>query len=630
VPFPESIHALIAARLDTLPLERKALLQDAAVLGKVFWAGAVGAMDDRDSHDVERALHELTRKELVRPSRRSSMEGETEYGFWHLLVRDVAYQQIPRAERASKHVAACDWLEARAGERVEDLAEVLAYHSGEALALAEATGDSTLQSQIAPRAARYALLAGERALGLDATRALDLLDRAKALTPEEDPGFPLVLVRWAAAAREAGRLREAAEAIEEAIGRFDALGDMLHAGEALARLCAIRWSLGEPDSITIAERGVMLLEPTPGPELVDALSKAASNHFVSGRYAAALETADRALALADQLALAVPGEALGTRGFARCYVGDLGGLADTERALELLVAAGQGRGAATVQHNLACTRWLLEGPAAAVATLEKALVFSTGRGLVESAQVHTASSAVFLVDNGRLDEGLSRAASILPLLRESGNRLFEHDALAGQAVALDERGEDALAPAERALEIARGTHDAAYLAFAAWGAAPALLSAGRIGEARELLGEVADSPGHDHSEYCHHLPRLARAAHTLDDRDLLARLAAGVPDTLPRQQHGLVTVRAIQAELAREHARAAALYADAADRWEQFTEVPEQAHGLLGQGRCLTAVGDPGADVPLRHARALFDHMGARRRVDECDKLIARASKLIS
>jgi hypothetical protein len=147
------------------------------VLGKVFWAGAVGAMDDRDPHEVERALHELARKELVRPSRQSSMEGETEYGFWHLLVRDVAYQQIPRAGRAAKHLAAADWLETKAGEHVEELA----YHTGEALALAQATGDAALEAEVKPRAAHYALLAGERTLGLDAARALDLLDRAKAL-----------------------------------------------------------------------------------------------------------------------------------------------------------------------------------------------------------------------------------------------------------------------------------------------------------------------------------------------------------------------------------------------------------------------------------------------------------------
>jgi tetratricopeptide (TPR) repeat protein len=403
-----------------------------------------------------------------------------------------------------------------------------------------------------------------------------------------------------------------------------------HAGETLGRLSTARWGLGEPDTIAIAERAVALLEPTPGPELVTALSRVASSQFVSGGYGAAVDTADRALAVASQLDLDAPGDALATRGFSRCYLGDLAGLADTERAFDLLVASGQGRHAATLLHNLACARWFLEGPAPAVATLDEALAFSNGRGLAETAQIHRASRSVFLVDSGRFDEGLAEAASIVPLLRESGNRLFEHDALAGEAVALDERGEDAVDRAERALEIARATHDDAYLAFAAWAAAPALLTAGRSTEARDLLGSVADNPGHDHMEYCHHLPRLARAAHALDDDDLLARLAAGVPDVLPRQQHALVVVRAIQAERADEHAQAVALYADAAVRWEHFTEVIEQAHALLGHGRCLAAVGDPDADVPLRKARTLFDRMGARRRVDECDTLIAQASKLTS
>ncbi|MGZ4371613.1 MAG: ATP-binding protein [Gaiellaceae bacterium] len=626
IPVPESIHALIAARLDTLPPERKALLQDAAVLGKIFWAGAVGAMGERNPHEVERALHELVRKELVRPSRQSSMEGESEYGFWHTLVRDVAYQQIPRSHRAAKHVAAAEWLEATAPEWVEDLA----YHTGEALALAEATGDIALQADVAPSAARYAVLAGERMLGLDAPRGLELLERAKAITPEQDPSFPLVLLRWAVAARESGRLPEAVQALESALARFEVAGDVQHAGEALGTLSRARWSLGEPDSLALAERAVTMLEPTPGPELVQALSRVASSQYISGRYAAAVETVDRALALATELGLDEPGDVLATRGFSRCYLGDLGGLAETERAFELLVAAGQGRGAATLLHNLACARWFLEGPAPAVATLDEALVFSHGRGLAESVQIHHASRSVFLVDSGRFDEGLAEAASVVPLLRESGNRLFEHDALAGQAVALDEQGGEAIGAAERVLEIARATHDNAYLAFAAWAAAPALLSAGRSAEARELLAVVAENPGHDHMEYAHHLPRLARAAAALDNDNLLDRLAAGVPVALPRQQHALLTVRAIQKERAGDYAEAAVLYEAAADRWQRFTELIEQAHALLGESRCLLALGDEGADVALRRARAVFEQMGARRRIDECDKLLASVSSRAS
>ena len=163
VSVPDSIQAVIASRLDTLPLERKALLQDAAVMGNVFWAGSVSAMSGQAVRQVEETLHELARKELVRPRRHSSMEGEAEYGFWHLLVRDVAYEQIPSAQRAARHLKAASWLENEAAGRVEDLAEVLAYHTGEALNLADLQGDAGLRADVAPAAARYALLAGEPA-----------------------------------------------------------------------------------------------------------------------------------------------------------------------------------------------------------------------------------------------------------------------------------------------------------------------------------------------------------------------------------------------------------------------------------------------------------------------------------
>ena len=85
-----------------------------------------------------------------------------------------------------------------------------------------------------------------------------------------------------------------------------------------------------------------------------------------------------------------------------------------------------------------------------------------------------------------------------------------------------------------------------------------------------------------------------------------------------------------KAETAGRHPEAAALYADAAERWERFTAVLEQAYALLGRGRCLTALADLHADRPLRHARALFEEMGARLRIAECDSLIARAGKLSS
>lgn len=92
----------------------------------------------------------------------------------------------------------------------------------------------------------------------------------------------------------------------------------------------------------------------------------------------------------------------------------------------------------------------------------------------------------------------------------------------------------------------------------------------------------------------------------------------------------LDSCRALLAEADGEFGEAAGLFADATERWEAFGGVLEQAYALLGQGRSLVALGAPDADQPLRQARALFDEMGARPRVDECDTLIARASKLSS
>ena len=96
IPLPETVQGIIAARLDTLAAEEKALLQGAAVVGKVFWVGSLTAVSGRPRDEVEEGLLRLERKEFVRRERRSSVAGETAFVFRHVLVRDVAYAQIPR------------------------------------------------------------------------------------------------------------------------------------------------------------------------------------------------------------------------------------------------------------------------------------------------------------------------------------------------------------------------------------------------------------------------------------------------------------------------------------------------------------------------------------------------------
>jgi S1-C subfamily serine protease len=179
VPMPDSIGALIAARLDLLAPDRKALLADAAVVGRSFWAGAVAAVGPHEPAEVFEGLHELVAKELVRPERGSSMEGETEFLFVHALVRDVSYAQLTLADRAARHARLARWLEERTAGRTEDLAEVLAFHYGTALEMASSCGLFDLEDELAEPTARYLELAGGRAAPLDAAAAAAHFARAE-------------------------------------------------------------------------------------------------------------------------------------------------------------------------------------------------------------------------------------------------------------------------------------------------------------------------------------------------------------------------------------------------------------------------------------------------------------------
>src|SRR5581483_11576299 len=185
VPLPETIQGLIAARIDQLPADEKALVQDAAVLGKVFWPSALESAS-------EAALHALERKEFIRRDRRASVAGETQYAFLHLLVRDVAYGQIPRARRMEKHRAAAEWIEQLSPDRSEDRAEMLAHHYREALRLAEASGADT--TPFRTRAFAALADASERAAALSSwSAAADLAREALAL--EQRPELQLRLAR---------------------------------------------------------------------------------------------------------------------------------------------------------------------------------------------------------------------------------------------------------------------------------------------------------------------------------------------------------------------------------------------------------------------------------------------------
>jgi len=188
VAVPESVQAIIGARLDLLAPAEKQLLHNAAVMGKVFWPGAVATLGsatgagEPGEAELAECLHGLERKQLLGRERASSVAGQAQYAFAHVLVRDVAYGQIPRAARAAKHTAAAGWVESLG--RAEDHAEMLAYHYTSALELAQAAGQDTTALKPGARAALQA--AGDRTFALNAyAPAAGYYQAALALWPDD-------------------------------------------------------------------------------------------------------------------------------------------------------------------------------------------------------------------------------------------------------------------------------------------------------------------------------------------------------------------------------------------------------------------------------------------------------------
>ena len=219
VDLPETIHGIIAARLDALPLSEKQLLQDAAVAGKVFWVGALKAIGGHDRLESEEILRRLDRKQFVQRVRRSSVAGEVEYAFRHVLLRDVAYGQIPRAVRAEKHRRAAEWIESLG--RVSDHAELLAGHYASALEYVRASGPA--EPELVRRACVAMRAAGERALALSAFgSAAAFFADALALAAPDDPTRPRLLLQHARALFGLGS--DGIELATEALDGFRAVG----------------------------------------------------------------------------------------------------------------------------------------------------------------------------------------------------------------------------------------------------------------------------------------------------------------------------------------------------------------------------------------------------------------------
>ena len=130
--IPDTVQAALAARIDLLEPAEKRVLQRAAVVGRIFWPGPVGRLLESDD-DLLGILDRLEERDLVRSRLGSSMAGEPEFIFKHVLTREVAYDTLPRRERGDAHATVADWIERTSGDRHGEVGDLLVYHYTEAL-----------------------------------------------------------------------------------------------------------------------------------------------------------------------------------------------------------------------------------------------------------------------------------------------------------------------------------------------------------------------------------------------------------------------------------------------------------------------------------------------------------------
>ncbi|MGH2399935.1 MAG: hypothetical protein ACRDF6_08820, partial [bacterium] len=329
--IPDTVQAVLTARIDRLPQSERRVLQAASVIGRTFWPSAVATIAGISNQDTTPALRDLIAKELIVPRPVSTLGDEREYAFRHILTRDVAYGMIPKAQRQRAHAETARWLETRLGDRVEEVIEILAEH----MRMADADRAVEYLHRAANKARRlYAnvdalrffdhAIAAARRVALPSQRVAEILrDRGdvhqlrgeyQAAMADFDEALGL--------ARESGD-RAAQAVLESRVGlvfhrqlklsdaetHYRRAADIARAegnravlGQSLVDLANIAWDRGsiDPDDPSFSEGIALLRDAGDRSALSRGLNMLAMSHLRVGNGEAAIAAADEALTTAQE------------------------------------------------------------------------------------------------------------------------------------------------------------------------------------------------------------------------------------------------------------------------------------------------------------------------------------------
>ena len=615
VDLPDTVQGIIAARLDGLDPANKTILQDAAVIGKAFWLGAVASLGGTDVAEVERRLRELERRRFVRRARRSSVGGEDEIAFLHVLVRDVAYGQIPRAARAEKHRVAAEWIASLGVDRLEDRAELLAYHYGAALELTRAAGGDVSALETPARLALRA--AGDRALALGAYPGAErAYEAALELWPADDPDRATLLVRY-------GRLlslvhERGDEVLTEARDAFLAAGQIDAAAWAELQIGDLTWRRGSGhEAQAHIDRATAMTEDLPPTaELAGVRAYLARFLMVAGRHDDAIRIGRDALAIArsvgdDELVAF----ALSSIGTARVNGGDLDGFRELEQGVEVAERAPSPWHILRGRVNIGVCHFLVGDLPKALDVHERNLVDAQRYGMEGAVIWNRAEVAFDLCLVGRWDESLAihdaevaRIEAGAPHYLETQHRQSRSRIRLGRG---DVQG--ALDDTTRAVEAGREARDPQALLPCLAEHARALHFSGRADEAERVVDEIVDlnggAPSLDWAWWI--LPATIVLSDAGRADELLGMGGAELPSGW---------VRAARAW-------ASGNLAGAADELREMGAGPDEGYARLREAQRLVAAGRRDeAEPSLSRALELFRGMGATPLIREAEALLATSA----
>ena len=614
-PVLENVHAIVAARLDALSPGEKRLLQDASVLGKVFWSAALVAVGGGERAELEDSLHALERRDFVQRSRRSSVASSEEYSFRHVLIRDVAYGQIPRATRSEKHRAVAAWLESL-GE--EEHAELIAHHYVAALELARAAGAET--AELEDQARRALVDAADRAWALNGfAQTVVFARQALELVPEDDAERPYLLLRLGRGRRFSDE--SGTEELEQARDGLLRLGDRASAAEAVVLLAALAVAAGDRSAVErhAADSEALVEELPPSPSKALVLAELARFEMLGAMFGQAARLAGEALALAETLDLEpVKASALNTRGVARVHLGDRGGLHDVEESLQLALRIESVFDILRGYTNLAHVAGFLGDPRRGHELNLQNLRATERLGANDLARLLRGNLPLSYLEKGEWDEALRLTDEFIADVEAGAPHRMESTCRAIRAEIRLSRGdlEGAIADAELALESGRrsGVED---LGDTLPIFARVMVAAGRLDEASGALDELLRL-------------EAERSAKTGD--------SILTPLDVVEVAHRLRRVREVLGPLAAKESSADAWvepalahlrgdFLAAADRYAAMDMPVWEARTRLVAARALVAEGKhAAASVELERALAFFRSVGANRYIEEAEALLAPAA----